>query len=109
MQKAPINNLIKRFSKTVYSYILSTNVLKYKLAIVYLILNVIVVDINVFSTLIVALTCNKLERRLVITIELNRIDVFTCVTNLLEELLKLGSFLSSVYKANVLSFSSRSS
>jgi hypothetical protein len=81
-------------------------VLKYKLAIVHLILNIIVVDINVFSALIVALTCNKLERGLVITIKLNRIDVFACVTNLLEELLKLRSFFYSVRKANVLSFSS---
>jgi hypothetical protein len=60
----------------------------------------------VFSTLIVALTCNKLKRELVITIELNRIDVFTYVTNLLEELLKLSSFFSSVRKANIVSFSS---
>jgi hypothetical protein len=81
-------------------------VLKYKLAVVHLILNVIVVDINVFGALIVALTCNKLERGLVVTIELNRIDVFTYVTNLLEELLKLCSFFCSVRKANVLSFSS---
>jgi hypothetical protein len=81
-------------------------VLKYKLAIIHLILNVIVIDINVFSALIVAFTCNKLEGELVITIELNRIDVFACVTNLLEELLKLYSFFCSVRKANVLSFSS---
>jgi hypothetical protein len=80
-------------------------VLKYKLAVVHLILNIIVVDINVFSTLIVALTCNKLKRRLVITVEFNRIDVFACVTNLLEELLKLRSFFCGVSKANVLSFS----
>jgi hypothetical protein len=84
---------------------LSTNVLKYKLAIIYLILNIIVVDINVFSALIVALTYNKLERKLVITIELNRIEVLACVTNLLEELLKLSSFLSSIRKANILSLS----
>jgi hypothetical protein len=81
-------------------------VLKYKLAVVHLILNVIVVDINVFSALIVALTCNKLERELVVTVELNRIDVFTYITNLLEKLLKLYSFFYSVRKANVLSFSS---
>jgi hypothetical protein len=61
--------------------------LKYKLAVIYLILNIIVVDINVFSALIVALTCNKLKRELVITVELNRIDVFAYITNLLEELL----------------------
>jgi hypothetical protein len=61
LQETPVGNLVKRFSKTVYSYILSTNVLKYKLAVMHLILNIIVIDINVFSALIVALTCNKLE------------------------------------------------
>jgi hypothetical protein len=72
----------------------------------HLVLNIIVVDINVFSALIVALTYNKLEGELVITIEFNRINVFAYVTNLLEELLKLYSFFCSVYKANILSFSS---
>jgi ABC-type transporter Mla maintaining outer membrane lipid asymmetry permease subunit MlaE len=81
-------------------------VLEYKLAVVHLILNIIVVDINVFGALIVALTRNKLEGGLVVTIELNRIDVFAYITNLLEELLKLYSFFCSVRKANVLSFSS---
>jgi hypothetical protein len=37
----------------------------------YLILNIIVIDINVFSALIVALTYNKLKKELVITVELN--------------------------------------
>jgi hypothetical protein len=106
LQETPVGNLVKRFSKTVRSYILSTNVLKYKLAIVHLIFNTIVVDINVFSALKVALTRNKLERGLVITVELNRIDVFAYITNLLEELLKLHSFFCSIRKANVLSFSS---
>jgi hypothetical protein len=41
-------------------------VLKGKIAIFNLILNVVVVDINVFSALIVALTCYKLDRGLVI-------------------------------------------
>jgi hypothetical protein len=81
-------------------------VLKYKLTIIYLLLNIIVVNINVLSVLVVALTSNKLENKLVITIELYRIDILTCITNLLEELLKLESFLSSVRKANILSFSS---
>jgi hypothetical protein len=81
-------------------------VLKYKLAVIYLILNITVVDINIFSALIVALTYNKLEGELVITIEFNKIDVFTYITNLLEKLLKLYSFFCSVSKTNILSFSS---
>jgi hypothetical protein len=46
-------------------------VLKQELSIINLILNIIVVNINVFSALVVTLTYNKLKRELVITIELN--------------------------------------
>jgi hypothetical protein len=58
-------------------------VLKSKIAIFNLILNVVVVDVNVFSTLIVGLTCYKLDRRLVVTVELYRTNVSTLVANLL--------------------------
>jgi hypothetical protein len=58
-------------------------VLKGKIAIFNLILNVVVVDINVFSTLIVALAYYKLDRRLVITIELYRTNVSALIANLL--------------------------
>jgi hypothetical protein len=61
----------------------------------------------VLSTLIVALSFDKLKRGLVITVELNRIDVVAYVANLLEEVGKLRSFFSSVRKSNVLSFSYR--
>jgi uncharacterized membrane protein required for colicin V production len=58
-------------------------VLKGKIAIFNLILNIVVVDINVFSALIVALTCYKLDRGLVITVELYRTNVSTLIANLL--------------------------
>jgi hypothetical protein len=81
-------------------------VLKSKIAIFNLILNIVVVDINVFSTLIVAFACCKLDRGLVVTVELNRAYVVTLVVNLFKQARKLGSFFCSVGKANVLSFSS---
>ena len=56
---------------------------KGKIAIFDLILNIVVVDINVFSALIVALTRYKLDRGLVITIELYRTNVSTLIANLL--------------------------
>jgi hypothetical protein len=59
------------------------------------------------STLVVALSFNKLKRGLVITVELNRIDVVAYIANLLEEADKLRSFFSGVHKSNVLSFSCR--
>jgi hypothetical protein len=58
-------------------------VLKSKIAIFNLILNVVIVDINVFSALIVALTRYKLDRELVVTIELYRTNVSTLIANLL--------------------------
>jgi hypothetical protein len=58
-------------------------VLKGKIAIFNLILNVVVVDINVFSTLIIALARCKLNRGLVITIELYRTNVSALIANLL--------------------------
>jgi hypothetical protein len=61
----------------------------------------------VLSTLIVALSFNKLKRGLIITVELNRIDVVAYIANLLEEAGKLYSFFSSVRKSNVLSSSYR--
>jgi hypothetical protein len=58
-------------------------VLKGKIAIFNLILNVVVVDINMFSTLIVALARFKLNRGLLITIELYRTNVSALIANLL--------------------------
>jgi hypothetical protein len=50
-------------------------VLKQELSVVNLILNIIVVNINVFSALVVTLTRNKLKGGLVVAVELNWIDV----------------------------------
>jgi uncharacterized membrane protein required for colicin V production len=58
-------------------------VLKGKIAIFNLILNIVVVDVNVFSALIVALTYYKLDRGLVVTVELYRTNVSALVANLL--------------------------
>jgi hypothetical protein len=58
-------------------------VLKGKIAIFNLILNVVVVDVNVFSALIVALAYCKLDRRLVVTVELYRTNISALVANLL--------------------------
>jgi hypothetical protein len=44
--------------------------------------NVVVVDINVFSTLIITLSVHKVNRRLVITIQLNRLSIFSKVSKL---------------------------
>jgi hypothetical protein len=56
-----MSDLIKRLSKAVSSYVLGAYVLKHDTPILNLILNVVVVNINVFSTLIVALACHELR------------------------------------------------
>jgi hypothetical protein len=82
-------------------------VLELKITVAYPILNVVIVNINVLSALIVTLGFNKLKRGLVIVIKLNRIEVIAYIAYLLEEAGKLRSFFSSVRKSNVLSFSCR--
>jgi hypothetical protein len=50
-------------------------VLEQELSVVNLILDIIVVNINVFGALVVTLTLNELKRGLVVAVELDRIDV----------------------------------
>jgi hypothetical protein len=66
---------IKRLSKTVSGYFSSRNVLEVDFAVLNLILNVVVVDVNVLRTFIITLRGNKLNRGLVVTKELKRGDV----------------------------------
>jgi hypothetical protein len=47
-------SLVERLSKAVYYYLCSRNVRKLNLAILNSVLNIIVIDINVLCTLIVA-------------------------------------------------------
>jgi hypothetical protein len=58
---------IKRLSKPVSGYLSSRDVLEVNFAILNLIFNVVVVDVNVLCTFIITLRGNKLNRRLVVT------------------------------------------
>jgi hypothetical protein len=44
--------------------------------------NIVVVDINMFSTLIVTLSVHKVNRTLVVTVQLNRLSILTKVSKL---------------------------
>jgi hypothetical protein len=44
--------------------------------------NIVVVDINVFSTLIITLSVHKVNRRLAVTIQLNRLSILSKVSKL---------------------------
>jgi hypothetical protein len=52
-------------------HVLRADVLELQITVAYPFLYVVVVDIDVLSTLIVALSFDKLKRGLVITVELN--------------------------------------
>jgi hypothetical protein len=57
------------------------------MTVVYPIFNVVVVDIEVLSALVVTLSFDKLKRWLVIAVELDRMDVVTHVAAPLNALL----------------------
>jgi hypothetical protein len=63
--------LVKRLSKAVGSYIVSTNVLEVKVAVFNAVLNIVIVNINVLRTFVMALSANKLDRRFIVAVELN--------------------------------------
>jgi hypothetical protein len=67
--------LIKRLSKAISSCIVSTNVLEVKVAIFNAVLNIVIVNINVLRTFVIALGANKLDRRFIVAVELDLIDV----------------------------------
>jgi hypothetical protein len=75
--------LIKRLRETVSSYIVSANVLEAKVAFLNTILNVVVVYINVLRTFVMALSADELDRRLIVAVELDWIDVVAQISNLL--------------------------
>jgi hypothetical protein len=57
---------IERLSKSVSSHLSSRNVLEVNVAVLNLILDVVVVDINMLRTLMMTLRGDKLNRRLIV-------------------------------------------
>jgi hypothetical protein len=55
LQEATVSHLVKRFSEAVGGHVLSTYVLEHNIPVFNLILDVVVVNINIFSALVVAL------------------------------------------------------
>jgi hypothetical protein len=68
-----------------------------------------VVDINVSRAPMVALRGDEVNRRLVISVERNRMGVSTEVADLLQQLGELCSLFGGVREANVLSLCRRGS
>jgi hypothetical protein len=55
LQEATVSHLVERFSKAVSGYVLSTHVLEHDIPVLNPILDVVVININMFSALVVAL------------------------------------------------------
>jgi hypothetical protein len=75
--------LIKRLRKTVSSHIVSANVLEAKVAFLDTIFDVVVVYIDVLRTFVMALSADELDRRLIVAVELDWMDVVAQISNLL--------------------------
>jgi hypothetical protein len=99
-------NFIKWLSKAVSGYLSYRDVLEVDFAVLNLILNIVIVDINMLRTLIITLRGDELNRRLIVAKELKRGDVCAKIIKLAKQLNELGGFLRAERKANVLCLSS---
>jgi hypothetical protein len=106
LEKALVSNVVQQLCETICGHVLGTYVFKGEMAVFDLIFDVMVVDINVFGTLMMALACHKLDGGLVAAIELDRTNVVAVVDNLLQQASEPGSFFSGISEADVLCFSS---
>jgi hypothetical protein len=73
-----------------------------KMPILDAILNIVVVDINMLTTLAVTLTAEKLVRRFVVAVDKNRTSVVAAVAKLLKEVVEPRSFFCRVRKCYIL-------
>jgi hypothetical protein len=99
--------LIKRLSEAVSSHIVSANVLEAEIAFLDTILHVVVVYIDVLRTFVMALSADELDRRFIVAVELDWIDVVAQISDLLQQSYEAGCLLGRVSEGDVLSFSCR--
>jgi hypothetical protein len=78
-----MSNIVKRLGKTICSHVFSTDMLKLFIAIIDLVLDIVIVDVNVLCTLVVTLSVYEVNRWLIVTVQLNWAYVFAQVANLL--------------------------
>jgi hypothetical protein len=56
-----VSNIVERLGKAICSHVLGTNMLKLYIAIKNLVLDVVIVDVNVFCMLVVTLSMYKVN------------------------------------------------
>jgi hypothetical protein len=79
-------NFIEWLSKAISGYLSCSDVLEVDFAILNLIFNVVIVDINVLCTFIVTFRRDKLNRRLIVAKELKRDNVYAKIIKLAKQL-----------------------
>jgi hypothetical protein len=71
-----LSNVVEELSEVICSHVLDTNMLKLYIAIANLILDVVIVDANLFCTLMVMLSVYEVNGWLVVTLQLNWASIF---------------------------------
>ena len=104
-----MSQLVKWLGESISSHLVGAYMLESQVAVLDAVLDVVIVDINVLCTLVVALRGNQVNRRLVVAIELDGMGVFAQVANLLQQSSEPSSLFGGVRKANVLSLCCRGS
>jgi hypothetical protein len=79
-----VSNVIQWLCETICSHVLGTHVLMGEMAVFDLIFDVVVIEINMFGALMMALACHELDGGLIVAIELDRTNVVAVVANLLQ-------------------------
>jgi hypothetical protein len=78
-----MSELIERLSEAVCSHIVGANVLEAEIAFLDTVLDVVVVYVDVLRTFVMALSVDKLDRRFIVAVELNWMDVVAQIPDLL--------------------------
>jgi hypothetical protein len=101
-EEAVVSQAFKGLSKTISSYRYSADMFNDKMPILDAILNIVVVDVNMLTTLAVTFTAEKLNRRFVVAVDKTRASVVAAVAKLLKEAVEPRSFLCRVRKCYIL-------
>ena len=101
-EEAAISYAFKGLSKTISGYRCSADMFNLKMPVLDAILNVVVVDVNMLTTLAVTFTTKKLNRRFVVAVDEYRASVIATVAKLLKEAVEPCGFLCRIRKCYIL-------
>ena len=101
-EKVAISHAFKGLSKTVSGYRCSADMFNLKIPVLDAILNIVVVDVNMLTTLAITFTAEKLNIRFIIAVDKYRASVVATVAKLLKEAVELYGFLCRIRKCYIL-------